>query len=561
MFRFLTPRPSDRANPLQSQKAAAAWFRRLPATDRIGRSVEVIRALDELARANTSANAAGVAAIAYLDMELGPDRRHLIAQYVDRVDANPAIAERAWKAAYDIIQAFIAAYRKLLGDASAPAAESRLRREIGPIIGRLIHCFNSDAKIRALKTEHWIPQKWAEVHRVYRQAVELGIDRAPPPEGGSGNAASRRTIEQEYIAVLLTHLVNVGTLAPSQIQWVLAQVQAWCRGLRLEPTPTDAYTFFVDLDGRRGLVRRGKDKPGPAARHLDTMPMTAKIEKALAALRHGGEGDGDRTTTVHRQRITALEKLRAMIGPDTAPAVSREPRTAVSFEADLRAGLARICEELAAADRGRHAAGASARLDGPIPGTQPAGATEARNTRAPKGAGDRLNAPIWRVRNRSHSGFGITSVGGGSRLLALGTLVAVRPREGGDWSLGVVRRVVRATPDTVDMGLSVIAQHFSALALYAKRQAREEMGFVVDGIDVSTLGARFDGLYLSPRSRPSKSPASNSIVIPASEYAEGRSIVAIAAQVVYTIVLRELIERHGDWCWAAIEIVDRQKRT
>ena len=39
-----------------------------------------------------------------------------------------------------------------------------------------------------------------------------------------------------------------------------------------------------------------------------------------------------------------------------------------------------------------------------------------------------------------------------------------------------------------------------------------------------------------------------------------RTVAAIAAQAVYTIVLRELIERHGDWCWVAIEIVDRQKR-
>jgi hypothetical protein len=164
------------------------------------------------------------------------------------------------------------------------------------------------------------------------------------------------------------------------------------------------------------------------------------------------------------------------------------------------------------------------------------------------------------VQNRSHSGLRITVAGGGVRPLALGTLVAVRPREGGDWVLGVVRRMVRSTTDKFDMGVSVIALRFSAVELHAKRQAREDMGFVVDGVDVSTIGERFDGLYLPPPSRPSKALAEKSIVIPASEYAAGRSVVAIAPQAVYTIVLRELIERHGEWCWVAIGIVDRQKR-
>jgi hypothetical protein len=290
--------------------------------------------------------------------------------------------------------------------------------------------------------------------------------------------------------------------------------------------------------------------------------MAAKIEKGLAALWQGGEGDGDRATSVHRQRIAALEKLRAMIAPDTAPTIPREPREAISYEADLRAGLARIREELAAADPRRPAAGASARLDGRIPGGLPAGpAKEARRADGPKAAGDLRDAPTWRVQNRSRSGLRITSAGGRSRPLALGTLVAVRPREGGEWSLGVVRRTARTGADAFDIGLSVIAQRFSAMELYAKRQAREDMGFVVDGIDVSTIGARFDGLYLPPPSRPSKPLASISIVIPASEYVEGRSIVAIGAQALHTIVLREPIERHGEWCWAAIEIVDRQKHT
>jgi hypothetical protein len=554
MFRFLTPRPGDRASPLQSRKAAAGWFRQLPAADRIGRSLKVIRALDDFAQTTAPADAACLSAVAYLDLELGPDRGQLIAQYIDRVDANPAVAERVWKAAYDINQAFVAAYRKLLEDATAAAADSRLKREIVPVTARLIHYFNTDAKLRALKSERWIPQKWAELHRLYRRAVELAIERAPPPDGGSGDAASRRTIEQEYIAVLLTHLVNAGTLGPSQIGWVLAQVHAWCRSLRLEASPAACCPFFVDPDSRRGLVRCGKDDAGPAARYLDTTPMAIEIEKALAALRRSAAGEGGGASSVHRQRITVLEKLRAMIAPDTTPTVSREPPRQSATKP--RCALAsRGSAELAGGFAGaRRSAGVMSTAG---PGAVPL--NPAARSSSQKRPAEFADAPSWWCRTAAAAACASRWPAAGrdrSRWERSSPCV----RAGGDWALGVVRRMVRSATDKVDVGVSVIALRFSAVELHAKRQAREDMGFVVDGIDVSTIGERFDGLYLPPPSRPSKALADKSIVIAASEYAAGRSVVAIAAQVVYTIVLRELIERHGEWCWVAIEIVDRQKR-
>jgi hypothetical protein len=86
------------------------------------------------------------------------------------------------------------------------------------------------------------------------------------------------------------------------------------------------------------------------------------------------------------------------------------------------------------------------------------------------------------------------------------------------------------------------------------------MGFIVDGVDVSTIGERFDGLYLPPPSRPDRPLAAKTLAVPSSEYAEGRSVVLVTTRTVYTIALREPLERHPDWTWAAIDIVDRAAR-
>jgi len=99
-----------------------------------------------------------------------------------------------------------------------------------------------------------------------------------------------------------------------------------------------------------------------------------------------------------------------------------------------------------------------------------------------------------------------------------------------------------------------------AVALHAKRQAREDMGFIVDGVDVSTIGERFDGLYLPPPSRPDRPLAAKTLVIPTSEYGAGRNIILITTRTVYTVALREPLERHPDWTWAAIDIVNRTAR-
>ena len=47
------------------------------------------------------------------------------------------------------------------------------------------------------------------------------------------------------------------------------------------------------------------------------------------------------------------------------------------------------------------------------------------------------------------------------------------------------------------------------------------MSVVVDGIDVSTMGTRFDGLYLMPPSRLDTRLAMRTLIVPASEHFEG----------------------------------------
>jgi hypothetical protein len=169
--------------------------------------------------------------------------------------------------------------------------------------------------------------------------------------------------------------------------------------------------------------------------------------------------------------------------------------------------------------------------------------------------------PVWQVKDRSLAGLRICASGGVGQTLMLGALVAVRQSDASHWLLGVVRRLNKLSIEDVEAGVSLIAERVVAVTLYAKREAKQELGIVVNGLDTSMMGPRFEGLYLPPPSRPDKPLVVKTLIVPTHEYAEGRKLVLITGRSIYTLVLRQLVEQRGDWSWTAIQIVDKQPRT
>ena len=113
--------------------------------------------------------------------------------------------------------------------------------------------------------------------------------------------------------------------------------------------------------------------------------------------------------------------------------------------------------------------------------------------------------------------------------------------------------------DEVEAGLAIIAERAVPVTLNTRREGKD-LGIEVDGLDVSTLGARFDGLYLPPPSRPEKPLPVKTLVVPTSEYVDGRQLVLTTARSIYTLALRNVIEQRSDWSWAAVQIIGKKPR-
>jgi len=561
MFAFLTPHTKESADPLQNVKAAASWLQQLPALDVIARLEHVVDALDGMRKAQPGFDLNRVSAIELVDATLGADRRQLLKQYIENADSAPKLAARIWQALWELSQAFTLGYQGALVAAIPQAANARWKTTLPLLFARLIHFHGADTKLRVFKYERWIPAKWIELHQAYLRACELQCDRQAMALPAAAPPAQAWTVEQEYVFVLLMHQLNTGNLAPPEIDWASLQLRAWTRRLTVEEIPKSTQGFCVDLAGCTGLVRRGSED-GLMLRYLDTMPLAEAMDRAIATLRGEELLEQGPVTAIHQERLTVLRKIQPALAPASYADLRRHPRTTVAVSARVRVGLSRICQDLTAKTADDSAADAKAEQIEVFPVT---GALRVK--RKPVVENDSLavtlsswSDPTWQVKDRSIAGLRIAATGGIGQSLALGALVAVRQSDVAGWLLGVVRRLNKVSNEEVEAGVNIIAERVVAVTLAAKRKPHEEMGYVVDGLDVSTMGQRFDGLYLPQPSRPDKPLTMKTLIVPTSQYAEDRNAILFTANSVYTVAFRHLIEQRPEWSWAAIQIIEKTAR-
>jgi hypothetical protein len=564
MFGFLTAGTKEVTDPLVSAKSAAAWLRQLPALDVIGRQQHVMRAFDAMRQSRKPIDLSRVQAIEFLDAALGADRRQLIKQYVENYDTGPKLAERIWQAIYDLSQGFMYAYQAALEESLRQTQNARWKGLPPLLFGRLIHYYGTDAKLRVFRFERWIPAKWMELHSTYLRASELNFDRVAAVLQTAGPNATLWTVEQEYLNVLLVHQLNTGNMSPPQLDWAMSQLRAWSRRLQLDAVPRSPEGFFVDVAGKTGLVRRTGSDSGSMLRYLDTTPLAEALDRATAALRQAEATDQGPAAPINQLRIAILEKISPSISPNLNSELRRDPRIACAVAAKVRIGLSRVCHELMLKDPD---AAANEAVTGSEQIEVFAVPDGSRAKRRVPDEHDSLAAslssfsdPMWQVKDRSVAGLRIAASGGIGQALSLGALVAVKQSDLSDWVLGVVRRMNKVSNDEVEAGMSIIADRVVPVTLHAVRGAKDDMGFVVDGIDVSTMGARFHGLYLPPPSRPDKPLAVKTLIVPTQEYGEGRNVILTTGRSVYTVALRHLVEQRADWSWAAIQIVEKKSR-
>jgi hypothetical protein len=577
MFRLPSRRERGPADPLRSRRAAAEWFRDLPALDVIGRQTHVVAELVRLKGAHAAIDLDRVAAVLYLDAAMGVDRRRLTKWYFENLRGSAQMAERFWNAALEAGNGFVDAYRAALDAALAQSGDARWRICLPRLFARLVYYHGAVAMLRLLRGERLPRDAWRELHALFLQACEHRCERSSTSLPGEDPSPTHGTVEHEYLHVLLQDRLDTGNLAPAEIQWITGKLHSWSRRLTLESKPRSRDGFYVDLAGDAGLARLAGTAEGAQVGYLDTAPVVAEIERAMRAL---GAPDPDGRTWpdwVKLQQIGVLERIRPAFLGSRPSELRRHPRLPTDLPVDVRVGLAEIAQVLAAskpASAAPEAPAARRPAKARPPSARPARAVttdDVEEIEIPALPGDawprdpapdappvqrrRAERTAWRLLDRSAAGWRISAPrdDAGARL-ALGALIAVSAAADEDWMLGVVSRLATEARDEIVAGMSLIASRAVPVTLYAQRRAQETMSVVVDGVDLAAFGARFDGLYLMPPARPDARPAARSLIVPAPEYFEGRRVILSTPRAHYAVTLRKIIDQRADWSWVTIQV-------
>lgn len=576
-------------DPLRTRKAAADWFRTLP-LDVIGRQQQVLQALDALRHGDAPVTAHRLAAIEFVDGALAADNRTVEKWYLDNLDTSPRLSDRFWQAGSDVAQGFIGVYGAALARAEAQVNDRRSYPMRARITARLMRHYAVDAKLHVFRGEAWIPAKYARLHALFLAAAAVEAERLPVVDEGDDTLRTQCSVESEYLHALLTLRLDTGNLTPPEIAWAAGQLRLWSGELALESAPRGPDGFLVDLAGSAGLARREGDDRGARVGYLDTSPLIARLDAALA-VPEGSSGASAAPGELPRaRRCAVLQTLRPVFAPRRQAELRRHPRIGVNLPADVRVGLAAITHDLAEPKRPPTHAAASrpaappdwtigeyiatyAPVENAVRRPLPMADSEEivirplpgdeefdERSRLPESVFAPRQAPAarWQVRDRSVSSFGLRAQGDAGPDLTLGALVAVRPANLDTWSVGVVRRVSKPARDRRDAGMAVLSERAIPVSLHARRPTRANEEFTVDGVNASMLGARFSGLYLMPpASDAAGAPPARTMIIPTAEHVEGRDLILTTARSIYAITIGRLLEQRPDWSWVTIEVSAR----
>jgi hypothetical protein len=567
MFGFTTSAGSDPADPLVNVAAVDDFWRILPRFDPIRAQKKVGDALADFGHGEDP-NVERLRALLLMDRRSRNLADVLLVNYTRRTAPTQALERKHWHAARELAQGFANAYGQILRQLEHDMLP-RAAREFTPLfLLRLFRHRQIDFLLAPLDNGPTETGTWTQLHEAYQYAhSQRLLDVRQELRRSHEMANVETTIGQEYVHLLLLDLMNAGHFSPYDAFWVNQWLPTGCEGLTLTSLRATGAKdagdhFVVDLDSAEGLVRAAA--PGALrVLRLVTAPLLERIDVAVAARRTGSHSEGGPPTTIGRgNRVKVLKKLRSVYSPKPPRIDRRGERKPVALVVQAVIGLSNIARML------RNEQKRTALLDpkfAPDVEEITITVTGAVVEKAAVAAGDgdlTISAPnsppvvvprlMWEIRDRSESGCRLHGKAITMNGITTGTLIAIREHEMTPWVLVIVRRRGRSVGDNLDLGVEFIG----------KDPRRVVATLLDDEVPPGAEAAhrhkrRFAVLFLPASSRQPVLPF-KTLIVPAGEFEENRTVTLRAGGARHTLRLKQPIEEQGEFSWMPFEVVERQ---
>jgi hypothetical protein len=565
MFGFTAHAGSDSPDPLVNVAAVDDFWRLLPRFDPIRAEKKVSDALGDFG-VSEDPNVERLRALLLMDRRSRNLADVLLVNYMSRTAPTQALERRHWQAARDLAQGFAKAYGQILRQLEHDVLP-RAARDFTPLfLLRLFQHRQVEFLLAPLDNGPADTGVWTQLHEAYQYAHSQRLLEVRQEIRRSHEiAATETTIEQEYVHLLLLDLMNAGHFSPYDAFWVNQWLPTGCDGLTLSSVrgtgDRAGDQFVVDLDSSEGLVR-AVDPGALRCLYLDPAPLLERIDVEVSARRAGARNEGGPPTTIGRgNRVKVLKKLRCVYSPKPPRIDRRGERKPVALVVQAVVGLSNIARML------RNEQKRTALLD---PSTAPeveeititvkGAVVEKAAVAGPEGdlTVSAPNAPptvvpllVWEIRDRSDSGCRLHGKAASMNGITPGTLIAIREHEMAPWVLVVVRRRGKSVGENLDLGVEFIG-----------KDPRRVVATLID--DTVPPGAeaaqkhkrRFAVLFLPASSRQPVLPF-KTLIVPAGEFEENRSVTLRAGGARHTLRLKQPIEEQGEFSWMPFEVVER----
>lgn len=434
---------SKSEHPLADVRKVHELIAKLPANDSAQALGEIASWLELMSHADDLGLEPRLKNLDLLDAAARSHEHKLMTDYLATPRQKKTHEDRLWTGAHGFWRELGEGYLKCLQQYQADAKEASQAESVPLFVGRAMRALKQQLKWVFMRYEAPEPRIWADMARLYQFAeAQKFTTTAVAIFPGSQESG---TVNREYLKALMLAASSPESLPPTG-QDLAARLVAHFSGLfMMSDKPADGCTHWIDLAQPNRPVRMVRDIPrsstvryvgaGAGLRELEQLRAHIAYTRSLPEeLELDGKHDDDAVLTLVRHlELDWSGKTQAR----------QHERRKVATRVTVVPGLKEIIQVLEFANNDS--------LD----------------------FTHRQSAESWIVEDMSEGGYGavIPSVAGD--WVEVGSLVGVEGESFRDWRIGLIRRVTRNAQHQQRVGVQLLTQHGTLVALRAAKGATD----------------------------------------------------------------------------------------
>ncbi|BBF85979.1 hypothetical protein DLM_2365 [Aquitalea magnusonii] len=502
-------------------------------------------------------------AVLTLNLEMQPLHENLCSQYFMNTRMPKVLEGQLRSQILSFGKQFLEFYQRALSVDTSLQQEERLRAMLPLVVVRMMHYFGEFARWQYLR--HFSPDDvfWLNVNQLYRFAEQMHIDSTPVFLFGEDSPGT--TVQDQYLIMLMLSLLSSGNLTLRQFNFSYQILCLVSNRMSLQAQFSEEASFAVCLTEAKPAVRANASFVSDAARFWSTVDMV-EIIHGWATVMEGGRLPPELKPLVEPGIDASLLRMLCREWAAKPVRFERAERMAVTNRnlevAHRLSALHRLIRQpdeasmvqTRQADTDSFDDAANIRIYGFVTSRKRDRSTLAlaplnMSADVPQPTVPRDEFLRWSVENVSQTGLGVTLDSLGNEWVSLGGLVGYRDVESSNWSLGLIRRVKRASQrERIYLGLETLSSRPVAASIRPVDAKLIDPSLPPDMVWLSGHISLF-----VPFDRGGR--RINALIMPISVYTLGKQYYMTARNKHFQIALGKVLEKGSDWCLAEIELV------